>query len=296
MNESFVLSCCSTVDLTPETLASRNIHFARFHYTLDEKEYFDDMGQSLSMPEFYQAMVNGAEAHTAQINVEEYCQYFAPFLAQGKDILHLTLSSGLSGSFNSARIAAGMLKEQYPDRRILVVDSRGASSGSGLIALAMADLRDAGKTMDEIYDWVEEHKLEMHYWFCSTDLTFYVKGGRITKAAGWFGTVLKICPVLNMDAPGTLSPRFKVRGKQNALRDLVKQMEQHANNGHDYDGPISLCHSNCLADAEAIAATLKELFPKHNGEIHIYDIGPTIGCHSGPGTVAVFFWGDKRTD
>ena len=295
MSENFVLSCCSTVDLTPELLAQRDVRYAHFHYSLDHKEYDDDMGKTVSMDDFYQAMVDGADAHTAQINVEEYCRYFTPFLEAGQDVLHLTLSSGISGSYNSARIAAGILKEQFPERRVLVVDSLGASSGSGLLVMTLADLRDSGKSLDELYAWAEAHRREMHHWFYSSDLTFYVKGGRVTKAAGWFGTVLKICPVLNMDVEGRLIPRFQVRGKQNAMREIVRQMEQHAQGGLDYAGNVYISHSDCRADAEKVAAMVRERF-SHVTEVPIFNIGPTIGCHSGPGTVALYFWGDERKD
>ncbi len=295
MNETFILSCCSTVDLTPELMEKRQVRYAHFHYSLDHREYDDDMGQTVSMDAFYKAMVDGAEARTAQINVEEYCRYFTPFLQEGKDVLHLTLSSGISGSYNSARIAAGILKEQYPDRRVLVVDSLGASSGSGLLVMTLADMRDAGQSLDELCAWAEAHRREMHHWFYSSDLTFYVKGGRVTKAAGWFGTVLKICPVLNMDVEGRLIPRFKIRGKQNAMREIVKQMELHAQGGTDYDQTVYISHSDCLADAEKVAAMVRERFPRVTN-VPIFNIGPTIGCHSGPGTVALYFWGDERKD
>lgn len=294
MSEPFVLSCCSTVDLTPRQLRQRNIRYACFHYSLDGKEYTDDMGESMPIHDFYRAMVNGAETRTTQINVEEYRQYFTAILEEGLDILHLTLSSGISGSYNSARIAADLLKESFPERKLLIVDSLGASSGFGLFVNTLADLRDEGKSIDELYAWAQQHRRNMHHWFCSSDLTFYVKGGRVTKAAGWFGTVLKICPVLNMDHLGRLVPRFKIRGKQNALKELVRQMEEHAQNGHDYAGACYISHSDCPEDARTVAEMVKKRFPHIRGGVSIYDIGTTIGCHSGPGTVALYFWGDER--
>lgn len=138
-----------------------------------------------------------------------FAAYFEGFLKEGKDILHVSLSSGLSGSVNSARIAAEELAEKYPENKVLVVDSLGASSGYGLFMDKLADLRDEGKTLEEVRDFAEENRLKLHHWFFSTDLTFYVRGGRISKAAGWFGTALKICPLLNMDDEGHLIPRQK---------------------------------------------------------------------------------------
>lgn len=291
---SFVLSCCSIVDLTVEHLKNRNIPFVSFHYSADGKDYIDDMWSSVSPSALYRSMVEGTEVKTAQVNVEEYTQYFTPYLEAGQDILHITLSSGLSGSFNSARIAAELLAEKYPDRKLYIVDSLGASAGTGLIVETLADMRDEGKTIDECYEWIEAHKLEMHYWFCSTDLTFFVKGGRVTKAAGWFGTVLKICPVLNVDSLGRLIPRFKIRGKQKALKELANQMAEHADGGSDYAGKCFISHSDCLEDAELVKAEVEKKFPHLNGGVQIFNIGTTIGCHTGPGTVALFFWGDKR--
>ena len=293
---SYVLSCCSIVDLTPEHLKQRNISFAPFHYTMNDTEYLDDMGQSVSSADFYQAMVDGADVHTSQVNVDEFTKYFESFLADGQDVLHLSLSSGLSGSYNSARIAAELLQEKYPDRKLYIVDSLGASAGAGLIIETLADLRDEGKSIDELHQWIEERKLQMHYWFTASDLTWFIKGGRVTKAAGWFGTVLKICPVLNMDLLGRLIPRFKIRGKNNALKELVHQMEEHAEGGLEYAGKCFISHSACEEDAKKVAADIEARFPHLNGGVHIYNIGTTIGCHCGPGTVALFFWGDTRVN
>ena len=225
---SYVLSCCSVVDLSPEYMAERNISFAPLHYILDGKEYDDDMGATMSAAEFYQTMRDGADVSTSQVNVDEFTHYFEPFLANGQDVIHLALSSGLSGSYNSARIAAELLSEKYPDRKLYVIDSLAASAGDGLLLDGMADRRDAGDSIDELYQWTEKNKMYMHHWFTASDLTWFIKGGRVTKAAGWVGTVLKICPVLNVDYMGRLIPRFKIRGKQNALKELVNQMKEHA--------------------------------------------------------------------
>ncbi|MBQ9860100.1 MAG: DegV family protein [Clostridia bacterium] len=293
---NFVLSCCSVVDLTPEYMKERNISYACFHYTMDGVDHFDDMGLSMSHADFYKAVGGGADVHTSQVNVEEYTRYFEGFLKDGMDVLHLTLSSGLSGSYNSARIAAEMLQEQYPDRKLYVVDSLAASSGGGLLVDTLADMRDDGADIDTLRDWAEAHKLEMHHWFTASDLTQFIKGGRVTKAAGWFGTVLKICPVLNVDNLGRLIPRFKIRGVQNSLKELVNQMIEHAQNGTDYNGKCFICNSACEDNARFVADEIEKRFPHLNGKVQIYSIGTTIGCHTGPGTTAVFFWGDKRVN
>ncbi|MBE6599326.1 MAG: DegV family protein [Ruminococcaceae bacterium] len=293
---NYILSCCSTADLSAEHFDSRDIKYICFHYTLDGKQYFDDLGKTMSSENFYQAMVDGAETKTSQVNVDEYETYFDSFLKEGYDILHVSLSGGISSSVNSAKIAAAEMMEKYPERRVLVVDSLAASSGYGLFMDKLADLRDGGMTIDELYAWAEDNKLRMHHWFFSTDLTFYVKGGRISKASGWFGTVLKICPLLNMDNNGKLIPRFKIRGKDRVIGEIVAKMEECADNAHDYDGKCYISMSACREDAEKVAALVEARFPKLNGRVLINNIGTTIGSHTGPGTVALFFWGKKRED
>ena len=293
MND-FILSCCSTADMSNEHFEKRNIKYACFHYFLDGVQYPDDMGKTIPMDKFYEKMASGSDTRTSQINIDEYYDYFEPFLLEGKDILHICLSSGLSGSYNSARIAASDLREKYPERKIYIVDSLGASSGFGLLVDALADLRDEGKDIDYIYNWAEENKLRVHHWFFSTDLTFYVKGGRVSKVAGLFGTALKICPVLCVDANGKLVPKTKTRGKANAIKEVFSKMCENADNGENYSGKCYLSQSACIEDATAVADLVKDNFKNMEGEPQIYNIGTTIGSHTGPGTVALFFWGKKR--
>ena len=291
---NYCLSCCSAVDLTPERMKQRDLHYVCFRYTLDGTEYPDDMGVTMSSEELFDRMRKGAETKTSQVSVTEYIRHFEPLLREGKDILHVTLSSGLTGTYNSACLAKAELAEQYPERKIYIVDSLGASSGYGLLMETLADQRDAGKTIDVLYAWAEENKLRLHHWFFSTDLSFYIRGGRISKAAGLVGTMLNICPLLNMDQEGHLTPREKIRGKKRVLNRIVEQMEQHAEGGTAYRGKCYLCHSLCEEDARAVAALVKERFPQMDGEVEIFPIGTTIGSHTGPGTVALFFWGDRR--
>ena len=292
----YILSCCSTADLSKEHFDRRGIHYVCFHYMLNEVSYPDDLGQSIAFEDFYRMMTEGADTKTSQVNVAEFIDYFTPFLKEGKDILHVSLSSGLSGSVNSARTAAEMLSEEYPDRKIYVVDSLGASSGYGLIMETLADMRDEGKSLDELHDWIEANKLRLHHWFFSTDLTFYVKGGRISKASGFFGTMLNICPLLNMDNLGRLIPREKIRTKKKVIKTIVDRMEECADDGLDYSGKCFISQSACVEDAKAVAALVEERFPKLNGKVEINYIGTTIGSHTGPGTVALFFWGKERVD
>ena len=292
----YVISCCSTADLSKEHFEKRQISYICFHYELDGKGYLDDLGQTMPFDQFYQAMKDGAETKTSQINADEYETYFEGFLKEGKDILHVSLSSGISGSVNSAMIAKRDLEERYPDRKIYVVDSLGASSGYGLMMDKLADLRDGGMSLNELYQWIEANKLRLHHWFFSTDLTFYVKGGRISKTAGFLGGVLDICPLLNMDNLGRLIPRYKIRTKKKVIRTIVDKMEECAEGGLEYDGKCYISQSACMEDAQAVAKLVEERFPKLNGKVEINSIGTTIGSHTGPGTVALFFWGKERTE
>ena len=294
--ETFVLSCCSTADLSLEHFEKRNIVYVPFHYYVNDEHKFDDLWKSMKPEEFYDAMASGADTKTSQVNMEDFANYFRPFLEQGNDIVHVCLSSGLSGTYNSARLAAELLEEEFPNRKIYLIDSLGASSGFGLLMDKLADLRDDGLSAKEVVSWAEQNRLNLHHWFFSTDLTFYVKGGRISKASGWFGTILKICPLLNMDNNGKLIPRLKIRGKNNVIEAIVNKMEEFAQNGTQYTGKCYISQSACIDDANAVATMIEDRFPNLNGKVEIYPIGPTIGSHTGPGTVALFFWGNERTE
>lgn len=292
---NFVLSCCSTADLTREHFNERDIQYICFHYMLDGVSYEDDLGQSMPFHEFYETMAKGAETKTSQVNADEFVAYFRKFLSEGKDVLHVCLSSGISGVSNSANTAKALLAEEFPDRRVCIVDSLGASSGYGLLMDKLADLRDEGKSLDETYAWALDHRLELHHWFFSTDLTFYIKGGRISKTAGFVGTLLGICPLLNMDDAGRLIPRAKIRSKQKVIEAIVARMEEHAQGGLDYADKCYISQSDCYEDARAVADLVEARFPHLKGKVEINYVGTTIGSHTGPGTVALFFWGDKRT-
>ena len=248
----------------------------------------------MSFENFYRAMSEGADTKTSQINAEEYVEYFETFLKDGKDILHVTLSSGISGTLNSAMIAKSMVEENYPDRKIYIVDSLNASAGFGLLVDKLADLRDEGKSIDEVYAWAEENKLKAQAWFFSTDLTFFVKGGRISKTSGFVGGMLNICPLLNINGEGKLIPRQKIRTKKKVMDAIVEQMVTFAEGGTEYSGKCFISNSACLEDAKAVAEKIESRFPNLDGKVSISDVGTTIGSHTGPGTVALFFWGAER--
>lgn len=292
----YVLSCCSTADLSKEQFEERDIRYICFHYQLDGVDHPDDLGETIPFDEFYKAMENGADTKTSQVSVGEYTPYFEQFLKEGKDVLHLTLSSGISGSINSANVAAEELREKYPDRKIYIVDSLAASSGYGLLMDKLADLRDEGMSIDELRDWALEHRLECNHWFFSTDLTFFIKGGRVSKTSGFIGGLLNICPLLNVSFEGKLIPRYKIRTKKKVIGFTVDKMEELANGGLEYADKVFISNSACYEDARAVADLIEERFKHLKGRVVINSIGTTIGSHTGPGTVALFFWGKKRED
>ena len=292
----YILSGCSAADLTKEHFERINVKYICFHYMMDDVLYPDDLGATMSAEEFYRRMSEGAMTKTSQVNIAEYVDYFSAFCEQGKDIVHVTLSSGISGTYNSARSAALIVRERYPARQIHIIDSLGASSGYGLLLDTAAAMRDKGLSARELANWIVENRLKVHHWFFSTDLSSYVRGGRISKTAAFFGGVFEICPLLNMDDAGRLVPRQKIRTKKNVIREIVQRMVENAEGGTDYDGKCFISMSACREDAEEVARLVEEKFPKLSGKVLINNIGGLIGAHTGPGTVALFFWGSERVD
>ena len=292
----YILSCESTVDLSREHLEQRGLSCICYPFELDGVMYRDDLGATIPYDEFYAAMAGGAETRTAQINAFEFEEYFEPFLKDGKDVLHLCLSSGITGVMDSAQIAKSNLEAKYPGRKIYLVDSLAASSGFGLLVDQLADLRDGGMDIEELYRWAEDNKRRVHHWFFSTDLTFYIKGGRISRTSGAVGTLLGICPLLNVSCDGRLIPREKIRSKKKVIQTIVDRMEQYADRGLDYAGKCYISHSARYEDARQVAGLVEARFSHLKGRVEINSIGTTIGSHTGPGTVALFFWGSPRED
>ena len=293
---NYVLSCCSTADLSLEHFESRSIRYIYSHYQLDGKDYPDDLGQSMPFDKFYQAMVDGADTRTYQVNAAEFESYFSAICEQGLDVLHLTLSSGISGTYNSALLAKEAVEAKYPGRKVNIVDSLAASAGYGLLMDKLADLRDEGMTLEELTAWAEAHKKNLQHWFFTSDLTFFIKGGRVSKTAGVVGKLLNICPLLNVDVNGKLSAREKIRTKRKVISTIVDRMAQYAEQGADYSSKCYISQSACYDDARAVADLIEARFPHLNGKVEINHIGTTIGSHTGPGTVALFYWGSERID
>jgi DegV family protein with EDD domain len=276
--------------------SKRQIHFVCFHFNMDGKDYPDDLGKTMSFEEFYSRIKAGAMPTTSQVSVGQFLEFFNPFLAAGKDILHISLSSGLSGSFNSAIAAREELLVKYPDRKIILVDSLSASSGYGLLIDLVANLRDQGAALEEIQAWLEANKLNLHHWFFTSDLSHLKRGGRLSPTSAYMGTLLNICPLLNMNNAGKLVPRLKVRGKSKVMQEMVNKMKDHARDGLNYDGKCFISHSACFEDARKVADLVEAAFPNLKGPVLINSIGSVIGAHTGPGTVAIFFEGDPRKE
>ena len=294
MERKFILSCESTVDLPFSYINGRDIPVLFYSYLVDGQEYPDDMGRDpQALPGFYQMLEEGKLPTTSHINEFQYETFFEEQLQKG-DVLHIAFGSGMTASINNAYAAAELLKQKYPDRKLLVIDSLCASSGYGMLVDYAADMRDKGCSMEEIEQWITDNRQSIHHQFFSTDLSFFRRSGRVSGPMATLGTVLGICPLMRLDDKGRIYAYDKVRGKKNDIKETVKAMEAHARKGMDYDGKCWVCHSNCLSEAEALVFELKKRFPHIDGDIRICDIGTIIASHCGAGTVAVFFLGDMR--
>ena len=293
---NFVLAAATTADMPKSFFVERNIEYLYFTFLLDDKTYDDNFGESYPFDKFYQRIEEGGMPTTCQINVDQHMEFFEKFLKEGKDVIFVSLSSGISGSFNSCQIAANELREKYPERKLYVIDSLAASSGYGLFMKYLADLRDEGKTVDEVYNWAEENKLNVHHWFFTSDLTHLKRGGRVSATSALLGTLLGICPLMNVSFEGKLIPRKKIRGKKTVIKEVVKTMEEFAFNGKEYNGDCYISHSACVEDANAVKELVEETFPALKGKVLVNDIGAVIGSHTGKGTVALFFMGKTRED
>lgn len=295
MDRKFTLSCCSTVDLPYSYMESRDIPVLFYTYVVDGREYDDDMGRDPeALPRFYGFLKEGKLPQTSQINVAAYTEFFEKLLDKGGDVLHIAFTSGQSGSVHNAFLAAEELKDRYPGQRLVVIDSLCSSSGYGLLVDYAADMRDEGKTLDEVAQWVLDNRNKVHHQFFSSDMTQFRRTGRVSGAAAAVATVLNICPIMRLDDKGAIKAYSKVRGKKKAVETTVDTMEQCAQNGRDYDGKCFVCHSQCPEDARLVIEAVEERFPKLKWKIRLCDIGTIIGSHAGQGTVAVFFMGNER--
>lgn len=291
----YIISAGTTADLSYEHFKKRDISYIDFYFNLDGVEYVDDLGRTMSFSDFYKKMAEGAMSRTSQPNVEQFISYFTPFLENGQDVIHLSLSSALSGEFNSARLAKEELEQKYPKRKIFVIDSKAASGGFGLLIDKLADLRDEGMNITELASWTEVNKLRLNHWFYTTDLKYFVRGGRLTKLSGFMGNLLHINPLLHVNELGELIPKYKVVGQRRVQIKTLELVRELADHGLEYADKVYINHAEMLDDALSLERTVKNRF-KNVKEVVINYIGTTIGAHTGPGTVAIFFWGKRRDE
>lgn len=289
MNE-YVITTDNNSDLPEKYLTEHGVGCMYLSYSMDGKNYTH--GNFLPEHEFYEAMRNGSMPTTAQVNPENAKALLEPYLKEGKDILHIAFSSGLSGTYNSSRIAAEELLEEYPDRKIIVIDSLAASLGQGLLVYLAQEKKEQGEDMETVARWAEENKLHMVHLFTVNDLNHLYRGGRVSRTTAVVGSMLNIKPVLHVDNEGKLTAIGKVRGRKKSLQELVKLMDEKIGSYHDTCHTIFTSHGDCEDEANYVAEKVKEKYQIDT--IIINQVGATIGAHSGPGTMALFFVGDER--
>ena len=288
MDTVIIADSCS--DLPLSYVEDRNIPIINYTYTIEGKEYIDDFGQSLNYKEFYDAVRAGAMPTTSQVNSQIFYDEFEKHIKDGKSVIYISFSSGLTGSVNNAMMAKHMIMENYPNADLTIVDTRAASLGEGLLVYYAVEMLHNGASKEEIVDWLENNKFRLNHWFTVTDIDHLKRGGRISGAAAFVANIVDIKPVLNMDDAGHLIPIHKAKGRKRALRMLINKFEEYAINPEEQ--VIAVSHGDALEDAEFVANKIKEKF--NVKDVIMSNIGPTIGSHSGPGTVALFFLAEKR--
>lgn len=288
MNKEYVIISDNTCDLPDNIYKQLGLKIMCLSYTMGGVEYSKD--NALSISEFYAKMREGEMTKTSQITREDIEKTFTEALNSGLDILYIGFSSGLSGSYDSARIAAEELSPKYPDSKIRTVDSLCASIGEGLFVYKAAQMKKEGKSIDEVYQWCEDNKLHLCHMFTVNDLMFLHRGGRVSKASAIAGSILGIKPILHVDNDGHLIPIGKIRGRKQSLEALVNEMDKRL--GNYKNDTIGISHGDCIEDAEYVKKLVEKKYGIKNFIIN--HVGPVIGSHSGPGTIALFFLGEYR--
>ena len=284
----YIITVNSTVDTGKEWLEERNVPVIPLKYTIDGQEYTDMYG--LSDKEFFQKLREGKMSVTSQINPEEAKEMLEPYVKEGKDVLHLAFSSALSGTCNSMKIAAEELQEEYPEAKVIVVDTLCACMGEAMLLYYALKQKEAGKTIEEVAQWVEENKLHVCHNVTVDDLFHLHRGGRVSKTAAVLGPMVKVKPIIHMDDNGALKVIGKERGRKKSLHKIV-DMAVERSEGWDNE-IIMITHGDCLEDAEYVAKLVREKMGVEN--VFIHNIGTVIGSHTGPGVVATFCMGNKR--
>ena len=287
---NYIITTDTTTDLPEDYIKKHDLGIMSLTYTLEGTTYSKD--NPLDVKLFYEKMRKGSMPTTSQVNPENAKNIFLPYLKDGYDILHIAFSSGLSGSYNSTRIAAEELSEEFPDRKITIIDSLAASLGEGLLVHKAVMLKEQGADLDTVADWVEQNKLHIVHNFTVDDLFHLHRGGRVSKATAILGTMINVKPILHVHDEGHLIALSKVRGRKKSLQALVDSMEKQMGAYRSQNDIVFISHGDSLADAQYVADLVKQRFGIESFLINY--VGPTIGAHSGPGTIALFYMGDYR--
>lgn len=289
--KDFIITTDTTADLSADYLAKYHIGLLSLSYTLEDETYTWD--NPLPVKDFYNKLRNGSLPTTSQVNPELAAEAFEKIITeQDVNILHIAFSSGLSGTYNSARIASMELADKYPENKIIIVDSLAASMGEGLLVHKAVMMKEEGKSLEEIASWLEENKLHLVHNFTVDDLFHLYRGGRVSKTAAFVGSMINLKPILHVDDEGHLIPLSKVRGRKKSLLALVDCMEKQMGSWKDKNDIVFISHGDCEEDAQFVADQIKERF---GIEAFLIDyVGPTIGAHTGAGVVALFYMGDYR--
>ncbi|MBQ2597608.1 MAG: DegV family protein [Oscillospiraceae bacterium] len=286
--DDFILVTDSAADIAPDVLEQWGVPFVSLTYQFDDEPQACENFEK-PFPAFYQKMRSGGVARTSAINMDTFKQSFTPFLEQGKDLLYISFSSGLSTTFQSSRLAMEELREQFPERKLMTVDSLAASAGQGLLVKLAVDRKNAGASIEEVKRYVENTRLHVDHWFTVDDLVYLKRGGRVSAAKAFVGGLLNIKPVLHVDNDGHLINMSKARGRKASLKALADKFGELV---LDRDEQIFISHGDCLDDAKELERILRE---NYGAKVSlITEIGPVIGAHSGPGTMALFFVGRER--
>lgn len=288
----YIISTDTSCDFPLEYVKQNQLPLVTLFYSIDGVTGENGCPSSDVLKNFYDKMRAGSMTKTQQASIEDTEKVFREILQEGKDILHIAFSSGLSGTANAARLAAENMMEEFPGRKIIVIDSLCASLGQGLLVDYALKLQQQGKTMEETAKWLEDHIQNICHLFTVEDLKYLQRGGRISKTTALVGTMIGIKPVLHVDPEGKLVSISKVRGRKQSIQALVNKMEENIGKYRGEKQPIFISHGDCIEDANYLAELVKERFGYD--EFLINDVGPTIGAHSGPGTLALFFMGETR--
>ncbi|MBP5332511.1 MAG: DegV family protein [Lachnospiraceae bacterium] len=291
---SYEIVTDSASNLTRDLLDRYDIHMISYHVSINGEDYdcYDpDRDYAQAGKDFYDKMRNGAKVSTSLVNTARFEDFFRPLLAEGSDVIFVGISSGLSGTVQAARIAAEDLEEEFPGRKVIVIDSMGASLGEGLLVIELSKLRSQGISIEDAAAWYEAHKMDMNHVFTVDDLKYLQRGGRISAAEAIVGSILSIKPVLQADDNGKIIAFTKMRGRKKALKEVADQTIKHIVEPENQT--IAIAHCDAPEDAELVASLIREACPVQDIIIRYYDI--CTGTHVGPGTVAIFFMGKGRS-